>query len=440
MRSIGLTQSRIAAILLACCAANAPAPFAVAMTRLSYEDAARVALGSNPDLGALREQEEALKFRSRQAIAPGNPFFYVNKYDLPGPAPLSQGASTQYGLQFTLGFPGKALAVSAQQARSAESVREQSLAKEVELLISLSNIYAALTTNKNLNAILDDEKHKAHDVVRLLERKYTLAQASQVDLLNARVVEVGLEQQQLTAEGDARTLVTQFLAVIKRPERAGQLEPLIPADVVVPTLSFTVEELDVLLKRNRHPLKAASLQREAAEKALLVASLSPLPDFQLKGEMNIYHIPSAEPVPGMSRDYNVGIGISVPIFFPLNELTGIHAAMRDRDAAEDVEQSHLVSSLSDLHSAVTKLESTRRQRENMAAVVLPAAKASYDLALKSYSLGRADYLSLNLNRTNFIQAQKDHLNLKLAEAQLYNQVTQLVGCDFSRREGPHACH
>lgn len=156
--------------------------------------------------------------------------------------------------------------------------------------------------------------------------------------------------------------------------------------------------------------------------------------------MNLYHLPSAQPVVGVSRDYTVGLALSVPIFFPLNELSGIHAALRDRDAAELQEEAQKTSAVGDLQLAYIKFEAAERQRANLERIVIPAAKASYDLTIKSYSMGRADYLRLNDTRSNWIQSQKDDLNLLLTSAQLYNQITQQVGCDFSRQEGPHACN
>src|SRR5277367_3628547 len=78
-----------------------------------YEDAAKLALGFNPDLQTLRYQEEAQRLRSQQALSPSNPEFTVNKNDLPGLSPIASPGSTVYSLSFTLGFPGKALLNSA---------------------------------------------------------------------------------------------------------------------------------------------------------------------------------------------------------------------------------------------------------------------------------------------------------------------------------------
>ena len=54
---------------------------------------------------------------------------------------------------------------------------------------------------------------------------------------------------------------------------------------------------------------------------------------QLSGALNVYNIPSAQPSPGLTRDYSVGLAVTIPVFFPFNELSSIQAAARTRDAA-----------------------------------------------------------------------------------------------------------
>ena len=157
--------------------------------------------------------------------------------------------------------------------------------------------------------------------------------------------------------------------------------------------------------------------------------------------MNVYNIPSAQPVSGISRDYSVGIGVAIPIFLPFNELSSIQAAARDRDSAEATEEAQRLQALADLQTAHTAFQSALRTIENYTTIVLPAAKASYDLTLTTYSLGKADYFILNEARKNWVQAQKDLLAKKVSAAQLLNQITQEIGCDITNPEGsPNVCH
>jgi cobalt-zinc-cadmium efflux system outer membrane protein len=407
-------------------------------TRLSYQDASVLALQGHPDLVLLRSQEEAYKLRSAQALAPSNPVLQINRNDVPGPEPFSAGASKVYGMSLVLGFPGKALAVSSQQSNLAESVREQALAKEIEILSGLSNIYVALWANQRLTGFLEEEARKTDGILKIAEKKYVMAQLGQVDLLNLRRAVANLNYDLSVARDDGQIQVGQFLNVIRQPG-SREYAPQVPEEIVIPPLKLELSELGDLMMRNRPALRSAGYQVSASNRALISASLAPLPDFQLSGAMNLYNLPSASPIQDVTRTYSFGIGVSLPIFFPINELSGIRAARRDREASEAQRDSAFLSAMTDLQTAFLRFHASNRQRESLKDLVLPAAKAAYDLTLKSYSLGRADYLKLNDARATWVQTERDYLDKVVASAQLFNQLTQQLGCDFTTQEGAHAC-
>jgi outer membrane protein TolC len=145
------------------------------------------------------------------------------------------------------------------------------------------------------------------------------------------------------------------------------------------------------------------------------------------------------PIPGVTRDYNMGIGIAIPIFFPFNELAGMKAARRDVSNAEYQLESLRIQAVADLQTIYMSIQAAEREVDNLTRFVVPAAKASYELTLLTYSLGKADYFRLNESRRAWLDAERDLLTKRQNAAQLYNQLIAQVGCDFSRNEGPHAC-
>jgi outer membrane protein TolC len=409
-----------------------------APTRLTFEEASRLALQGNPDLTSLRMTEESLKYKARQSLAPNNPTLTIMKNDLVSPSPFKSSASSTIGIQYTLGFPGKALADNAQFNYRSASMREQSLGKEIELLMSLSNVYVALFVNDKAQSFLADEVEKAKNTVRLIEKKYSLAKAQQSEVLNARVVASSLEHELLTTKDERETLLAHFRALIKRPE-AKDLEPEVPGKVELPEIGYNSEDLTKILLKNRPLLKAAVLERQAEDASVSRASLSALPDLQMTGNMNLYHLPDSQNIEGVNRTYSVGISLVIPIFFPLNDLSNIHAARKERDAAIYKEEAERVSSMADLQSLVVKYQGLKRQKKNLETYVLPATKASYDLTVKAYSLGSVDYLKLNAARETWIESEKEFFQKILAAAEIYNQITQQIGCDLAHKDSFHAC-
>jgi outer membrane protein TolC len=337
-----------------------------------------------------------------------------------------------------LGFPGKAFSQSANLRHQAEATREQAISREIDLLVALSNNYVSFSINSTFYHFLIDEQKRSERLLRLLEKKYATSQAAKVDILNSKVVSAQIDQDLLANRNDYEVLLTQFRQLIKKPDH-NEMYPQVPKDIVVPPLNKTFEQLSHLMLKNKHLLLASDHQVEAAQSNLTLANLQAFPDLQLTTGMNVWNSVPGSPIPGVLRTYNFGIGIAIPLFFPFSELSGIKAARQDLMSADYQAQASRLQAIADLQTTYTGLQAAQKELKNLDALVVPAAKASYDLMALTYSLGKSDFFRLNDSRKSWFDSQRALLTKKQNEAQLYNQFIQNVGCDFSKTEGPHAC-
>ena len=404
---------------------------------LTYQDAVKIALHDNVDLLALRNQEEAFKYQSKQAVAPNEPTFTINKNDIPGFSLTQTPATTIYTISWTLGFPGKAFSNSASIRHQSEAVSEQARTQEITIMTSLSNTYVSFTTNKALSSFLLDEQEKDKELVKLIEKKFSASQASKVDLLNAEVATQQIAQAILENRNDYDVLLTQFRQIIRRPADKA-LAPRIPDVIVIPTVTQTLDELVPVMLKNNHAVAAAGRTVDSQSSLRTSASLQAFPDLQLSAGINKW-IPPAAPNQGLTRDYSIGLGIAVPLFFPLNELQGIHAAGKNLEAAENQLASQQLQAISNLQTAYTSLQATLRDLDMSEKLVVPAAKASFDLTLMTYGLGKADYFILNASRKAWHDSERDMLTKRQNAAQFYNQLITQMGCDIAKSEGPNVC-
>lgn len=280
---------------------------------LSYDEAVQIALHDNVDLLALRDQEEAQKHQSKQALAPNEPVFSYTKNDVPGFSLTQTAAQTVYAIGWTLGFPGKALSNSAAIRHQAEATSEQALAQEINIMTSLSNNYVAFATNDAFHKFQLEEQHKDIELVKLIEKKFAASQASKVDLLNANVVVQQIAQSLLENQNEYEILLTQFRQIIRRPTDRT-LSPRIPDLIIIPSVDQSFDSLVPIMLRNNHSVAAASRAVDGSNALVMNASLSPLPDIQLVAGLNFW-LPAPAPNPGVTRDYTFGIAVAVPISF-----------------------------------------------------------------------------------------------------------------------------
>lgn len=420
------------AVLAFASSARADVPHA-----LSYDDAVRIALEDNVDLLALRDQEESFQHQAKQALAPNEPTFTFMKNDIPSFTLSKQAAQTVYQLNWTLGFPGKALSNSASIRHQSEAADEQAKNQEITIMTSLSNSYVSFATNQAFYQFLLDEQQKNKELVKLIEKKYAASQASKVDLLNAEVATQQIAQAILENRNDYEILLTQFRQLIRRPADRS-LIPQVQEKIEIPVVKQSFDELIPIMLRNNHAVLGSQKTVDSQSALLTSASLQALPDFQLTAAVNDW-LPSGAPNPGITRDYTAGIAVVVPIFFPLNELQGVHAARSSLDAAQNQAASQQLQAVSGLQAAYTSLQATLRDLDTSEKLVVPAAKASFDLTLMTYGLGKADYFVLNESRKAWHDAERDMLTKRQAAAQFYNQLVAQMGCDIAQSEGTHAC-
>ncbi|MGZ3802158.1 MAG: TolC family protein [Bdellovibrio sp.] len=406
---------------------------------LSFNEAAAIALENNQDLKAIRLQAVGLRFKAAQALGPNSPTLSYQKNDMADLNPGLTPASEQWQISYTLLFPGKSLSLSSSLEHQSKAAQEDSVGKEIDVLSALYSTMVATSANEVLESILVEEIKKAKDLITLQEKKYATGQAAQVDILNSRVNLSRLELDLLSTHNEHAQLLNSFMNILGRPEGKlyiPQTDSSIFKVIDVPSLEFLQEKMF----KNKPQLKSVRFQQKSYESMVLNARLNPLPDFQFNAGMNNYLSASAAAVPGLNRDYLMGVSITIPLFYPFNDLQALRSAKADLEIAEIKVRATELNSVSDLMTTYTSFASLVKEIKQLNEIVLPAAKASYKLTRSAYSMGRADFLRLNDARSTYIQSEKDFINKKKSLAQIYVQLLQTVGCDFNSKEtGPHSC-
>lgn len=246
-----------------------------------------------------------------------------------------------------------------------------------------------------------------------------------------------LEQELLSLRNEQILLNNEFYNILGRPNDTftAKLESF----SVVTKIDLDVNQLIEIMKKNRSTLKSQDHQVESLKNSLTYSSLQGLPDFQFTTGVTQWNRPEAAPISGLTRDYNFGITITIPLFLPMNEWQGIKSAQADLENAENKRKALLAQSISDLSNAYVAYKASIDELERLTKVILPAARASYQLTLSSYSNGKTDFLRLNEARSTFLQTEKDIIVKRKKINQSYVELLQAVGCEFIKKDGPHAC-
>lgn len=405
---------------------------------IPFDEALSIALNENPELLGLQNQSESLKAQAAQALSPNNPVFFVNRMDSQYPQPFNQSGITSVGMSISLGFPGKAILQRRGIRYQSDAAAQAARAREIGIITELSDVYVALAVNAKLHGLFAADRQRIRRLLPVVQERLEVGQGSETDVLNLKVLDGNLAVEIVNLDAERNTLLARFRQVINRPNDMD-IDPLVPKSVTIPLIPQTADRLISVLEANRPGLKAVALQRRSAEAQLKRAKMSPLPDFTLSGQVNNAHSPAMTNLPGHQRTYSFGGGITIPIFYPANEHFGIKAARRDLDVARYRERSEYLTAVSDFHASFSNLLTARTQVHNYSRLVIPAAKANYDLLLTNYSLGKMDYVRLNDAREDWLQAERGYLTTLLNGIRLFNQIVREMGCDPSQDAGYYAC-
>ena len=395
---------------------------------LKLEEALSEAKANSPEVKAARWQVEASANRARQYLAPAEPTLSIQYNDMQSAFSLGHPASIVYQLQQPIGFPGKAVIGRSAIKNQERALTEQLRAIELTVAANVRAAYIQLAlAQKNLQ--LNAEQTEAYKrILQITRRRYETGAIPQVDLLNAEVAFYGnandvadLQSAERSASGQLNILMARDLA------DDFMTEPLKSTPFAIPQLSRAEEKM----LSDRHELRAARYQFEAANDTYRLTKISFLPDFQLIAGTTDYKIGGASPInsvaPEVSRTYLIGVQLTIPLWSFFNERQGLSAASADRAASEATLQSSINQSRASLKAVIENLGSLSFKISNYEQHLLPLTEQALTLALINYSAGKIDFQTLVDAASAKRNVRRDYLTSLTNYQTSYTQLGQLIG-------------
>lgn len=365
---------------------------------------------NNPQLVQARESYLAAKAIAPQVSAPNNPQIGLqwNNMGLNSPAALGRAPAGAYTLTQAFSFPGKKTMAGDIADKQAESIVGQNDTLALQLASQLvAGYYGTLAAQKQLVS-LKEAVLRLDLIKNIAKSRYANNAAAYVEYLNAQVAQSSAEADRFAMEKQLQVSLSNVKTLIGRDPRGKMvLKGDIRTDrMVVPTL-LELEDY----AENSHPiLQSSRYQLEAAQKAVTLAKMAYLPDFQIIATSNTNNAPLTS---GSSRlNYNFEFDIIVPLFFFTKERYGVEQAVRNQYASQAADVSVRQQLLLAVQTNYANYEQAKSQYEFLLDRQLPEAEAAYKLALNSYANNGTGF-----NDLLTAQAQLRSLQVSLAVAQ-----------------------
>lgn len=364
----------------------------------------------NPQLIQLRESYLAAKAIAPQVSAPNNPQIGLvwNGMSNSSPAALGKAPAGAYTLTQSFPFPGKKSMAGDIADKQAESLLGQNDAVALQLASQLvAGYYSTLAAQKQLVS-LRESVLRLELIKNIAKARYANNAAAYVEFLNAQVAQSSAEADRFAMEKQVQVSLSNIKTLIGRnPREKITLTGDINLDhVAAPTLLELEDHVE-----NNHPLLQSSrFQVEAAQKAVTLAKMAYLPDFQIIATSNTNNAPLSS---GSSRaNYQFELDIVIPLFFFTKERYGVEQALRNQYATQAADISVRQQLILAVQTAHANYEQARSQYRFLVDRQLPEAEAAYKLALNSYANA-----GIGFNDLLVAQGQLRSLQVSLALAQ-----------------------
>jgi cobalt-zinc-cadmium efflux system outer membrane protein len=351
--------------------------------RLSRDQAVSEALARNPSIVAAREQVAEAQAGITVATAWPDPALVTEADQLTSFLKPGSASEHDVGLQFTVPYPGrtrlnKKIARSTwQQAQYALTQLQQQTAAQT------AQAYCAILVAVRHHDDLLQSQAMSRQFLEKTEARFQAGTVAKLDLLKAKV-DLSKTGNDLIANDHAIAVARATLnRLLGRPGHAvvGLTDSLdVPGEL--PDLN----SLEHLAVNSRPELLSQTLQEEAARDSTSLAKAYWKPDLNLTLWRSY--------ISGAPDSYKFDGGISLPLLFWQHEKGAITQARHHERELQATGADLLAQVQLDVQNSYSAAVTARLQAVYLRDELLPEARAAYQAAFTSYSLGGSSALEL----------------------------------------------
>ena len=407
--------------LFFCWTLESPGQLANPPNTLSMEQAIALALDQHPLLKASTHLTHAAEYRVDQVNSAYYPQLFFNtsftRWDwvLPNKK-IYLGTSlndlfAEFAIQQLL-YNGGRTAIQYDLARNlvdVESINNQRLQQGI--VFSVARSYLLLLKAERIVAVQELAITNLRDHVTTAELLYRSGKVSQLDVLKAQT-QIALANEESVKAKNAVTLRRQELFGAMGIDTVYDFRPVDLTEVLWQSAQArSLREDSLLSLLNRHPdLQRADLDVQGRDKEITLARTDYYPSAFVRGS---YNWEDSRVLPG-NKNWNVGVGLSVPIYQGGATQASVDQATARAEAARATKEVLRQRLQVAVRTNLTTLDDTR-SRVRSAAEIIRLAEETEKVASLKYRTGKGTNLDvldaeivLTNARINYIQVLTDY--------------------------------
>ncbi len=332
---------------------------------------------------------------------------------------------TWYDVSQTIPFPGKQELKRKAQRHEAKRQLELYQAKEKEILQKVKAAYYGYFLARRQIEIFEQSVGFLEHFSKVAESKYSVKQATQVDVLKAQVEYSKSLNILVTLSQDKETTQAELNALLDRRPDVPLGKPIEPP---LPSVDLNYEDLENIGLENRPEVHAARHHVDHMKAEQWATRADFLPDTMIQYSRRTFD-------GGDMKDDNiVMVKFNVPILWFWRQGSLVKAAKKAKEGAEAELRSMETMTRYDLKSMLVKVQTARRLIKLYRSSVLPQSEASLNIALAGYEAGTNGFLDLIDSERSWLEFQMEYYQY-LAEYWSYlAALERIAGKDLTPME------
>jgi len=377
------------------------------INKLSLNDAIEIGLKNNPELKSSFEKINAASGRFWSGISLPYPELEVSYEYIPTSQSLNNYSEKTFSFSQSIEFPTNYFLRGSKLSTAEEIAENEYKLSEIGLISKIKTAYFKALTNEEQLIIAKDNLSIAEDFYHKAEIRYNVGEGTNLEKLTAKV-------QYTEALNNVEVQKNHLLAAYTELNYAlgyGKTE----TDEIVLTdrmeynvFDFGLEKLLTDAVNNNPQLKVKELNLNTSSIDRTLAWSSLLPNFNFS-----YFKQSRD---GDDGFYGASFGISVPLWFMLDQRGQIQEASANVSIAESELQSLRNEIYLLIKNAFTEFKNEEKQVQLYQSEILPQAEEIYRTAFQSYEAGEISYIEFLQAKQLIINSKSNYINALL----LYN--------------------
>lgn len=355
-----------------------------AVTRLTAQQAIRLALLHNPDSRSADQDVVAARGAVTQAKVLPNPSIFISAlgYDV---SPFQGPIPNQYGVTWTIPIGGKRAASIAAARADVGAAQASRVSTRRQLALAVETQFVRVLLDRSLLAFARENQQTFQQSVTINELRYKDGKISFGDVLKLRIqarqVDDTVRQayQQLVNDRAELARLVGSSALAPDFQVVGSLQPpAMPRDLSTRAVAESA-------LRRRPDYRALRAELDAARASLTLARRQPIPDLGVLADYNY--------VPGTPGTYDLQLTASVPLFD--RNQGNVKQAEAEYQKARLAIEGLRNQLMSDATRAVQDWRTAEQRVIAYSNDFVKTAKDSLDISRHSYEEGRGtllDYL------------------------------------------------